>query len=66
MNFLNVEITFEITPPGTIWWHGVAHGRKQPRQRADILFSIERVFMRETRKYVYVVFIGRLRIEVST
>lgn len=60
--FLNYAFIVEIARPKTVWWNQFKDSKKKPLQRVDSLFSLERVFIRKPRVYIYSLKIGRLRI----
>lgn len=58
--FFNIGTTtfvFAIANKNTCWWSNVK--TKKSRQRKDILFGLTRTLMRESKKYIYRVILGR-------
>jgi len=55
-------IKFILCKKNTVWWYNIATKPDIPRQRADKLFGLERIFIRAEYKYIYNLTIGRLQI----
>jgi len=56
------KFLIEISSPKSIWYHNIRETNDIPNQRMDHLFSINRVYARKYKKYMYTIYIGRVAI----
>jgi hypothetical protein len=55
------KFLLDIAPKSTLWWFNHKN-KKSPNQRQDHIFSLCRVWVREHKKLVWELHIGRVKI----
>lgn len=63
-----MKFIFEVAPKGTCWWINPRQRNDSPNQRQDMLFTLNRVYIRDGEykgKYLYQLVIGRLQVLVA-
>ena len=62
MKIFNKRVLFSLAPKNTCWW--VKDSYNGSRIRCDHLFGLNRYYFRKYKHYVYIIYLGRFKIEI--